>query len=479
MRLCRRSFMASTLATVAGPAIVRVAWADAPQLTLKLHHPFSAVSSVHDKFLVPWARQIAAQSGGRIRIDLFPSMQLGGAPAQLFDQVRDGTADIVWAMPSRAPGRFPKLEAFELPFVPSSRALVSSKAAQDYAQANAADEFHDLHPLCVACSDRGVFHAGQPIHTIEDVRGMRLHAPTRLAAAALHALGAIAVPMPSAELPAAISQHVIEGCVDPWHMVPTFRLNDVFKSHTEFAGSSPSTTTFVLAMNKTVYDQFPGDLKAVIDANSGQHAAAMAGAMWDLQAAAVIDTVSQAGDPIITLLPEAVAHWRGATAPVITMWLKEMKERRLDGGKLLASAQALLARYADEPEPQPTSPTRPPEAAQPQPVQPKAAVTATPQPPAASTAPTAPAPAPAAQPVAPVASTATSTPPIATAATSPPAAVAPVSPPVQPVVPAPTPPSTAVTAPPTPPTVAAAPPAPPPKPLPAVVAPPKTLDIPL
>jgi TRAP-type C4-dicarboxylate transport system substrate-binding protein len=442
MRFCRRSFMASTLATAAAPAIVRVALADAPQLTLKLHHAFSAVSSVHDKFLVPWARAIAAQSGGRIRIDLFPSMQLGGAPAQLFDQVRDGTADIVWAMPSRAPGRFPKLEAFELPFVPSSRALVSSMAIQDYAEAAAGDEFHDLHPLCVACSDRGVLHARRPIHTVEEVHGMRLHAPTRLTAAALHALGAVAVPMPNAELPAAINQHVIDGCLDPWHMVPTYRLNDAFKAHTEFAGLSPSTTTFVLAMNKTVYEALPRELKAVIDANSGQHAAAMAGAMWDLQAAAVIDTVSQAGDPIVTLLPEAVTHWRRATEPVIAMWRNEMKERRLDGGKLIASAQALLAKYADQPEPQPTPA--------------KTAVTNAPQPPAA----TSPAPATAA---------------------SPPVAAAPVSPPVHPIVPAPASSPAVPAAAPAPPAVAAAPAPPPalPKPLPAVVPPPKTLDIPL
>src|ERR1700680_709889 len=105
MRVARRTFLASTMAAVAAPAVMRVAWADAPQFSLKLHHSFSSVSSVHDKFLAPWSRQVEAQSGGRIRIDLFPSMQLGGAPAHLFDQARDGIADIVLAAPSTTPGR--------------------------------------------------------------------------------------------------------------------------------------------------------------------------------------------------------------------------------------------------------------------------------------------------------------------------------------------------------------------------------------
>ena len=111
MRSTRRTFVASTLASLATPAILRRARADTPQLTLKLHHSFSAVSPAHDKFLAPWARKVEADSGGRIRIDIFPSMQLGGAPAQLFDQARDGVADIVWAMPGDTPGRFPKMRS--------------------------------------------------------------------------------------------------------------------------------------------------------------------------------------------------------------------------------------------------------------------------------------------------------------------------------------------------------------------------------
>jgi len=353
MRVARRTFLASTFAAVTAPAILRLARADAPQYALKLHHAFSSVSSAHDKFLAPWARQVEAQSGGRIRIDLFPSMQLGGSPAQLFDQARDGTADIVFAAPSATPGRFPRIEAFELPFVPSRRALVSSRAIDDYGRANLLDEFGDLHAICFSCSDRGVIHANRPIRTIEDIKDLRLHVQTRFAGDAVRSLGAVAVPMPSAQLPLAITQHVVDGCVDPWHMVPTFKLGDLLKTHTEFADVSFSSRTFALVMNKASYDRLPRDLKAVIDANSGQPAAGMAGTMWDLQANAVADAAVQRGDAITTLLPEAVAHWRKATEPVVDAWLKAMKEQKTDGAKLLAGARALLVKYVNEPEPHP------------------------------------------------------------------------------------------------------------------------------
>jgi len=152
---------------------------------------------------------------------------------------------------------------------------------------------------------------------------------------------------------------VIDGCLDPWDVVPSLRLGDLLKFHTDFAESSLSNSTFVLAMNKVAYEGLPHDLKAVIDQNCGQDAAAMAGTMWDLEARTVADMAGARGEVITTLTAEEVARWRKTTESVIGAWLKQMKERKLDGGKLIANARALVAKYADEPEPQSQQP--PPE----------------------------------------------------------------------------------------------------------------------
>jgi TRAP-type C4-dicarboxylate transport system substrate-binding protein len=372
MRIARRTFLTSSIGMAVAPAILRRARADAPPIVLKLHHSFSAVSGVHDKFLVPWARKVETESDGRIRIDLFPSMQLGGAPAALLDQARDGSSDIVWAVPSLTPGRFAKIETFELPFLPSQRALVSSKALTAFAAANLQDEFRDFYPICFSCSDSAVIHATRPVRTTEDMKDFKVHVQTRLAAEAMRALGAHPVMMPSGQLPVAITEHVVDGCLDPWHLVPPLRLNDLLHAHTDFSDRSPSARTYVLAMNKASYDRLPRELKSVIDSNSGQVAAAMAGAMWDQQAAAVANMVVERGDLIVTLLPEAVARWRKATEPVVDAWRKEIKEQKIDGAKLVAAANGLLAKYANEPEP-PSS--HPPQATQQQ------AVSQPPQPP--------------------------------------------------------------------------------------------------
>jgi hypothetical protein len=228
--------------------------------------------------------------------------------------------------------------------------------------------------------------------------------------------------------------------------------------------------TFVLAMNKAAYDRLPRDLKAVIDANSGQPAAALAGAMWDLQAAAVADGVSQRGDPVTTLPPEAVAHWRKATEPVIEAWLKDMKDSKVDGGKLLAGARGMLAKYANEPEPQSPQQVQLPETAQtpPQPAPAKTDLTAVPKPQASPNPPVAPTPTTPVAPATPAVKPPPAVAPPASAAASPPAAA--------PTPPAAPPPATVSAAPVATPALPPAPPAV--KPVPLRV-PPKALDIPL
>jgi TRAP-type transport system periplasmic protein len=361
MAVGRRAILASAAASLAAPALLRLARADAPlpHVTLKLHHAFSSVSCLHANFLAPWARRVEEQSAGRIRIDIYPSMALGGQPAELFDQVRDGVVDLVWAMPCETPGRFPKIEMFELPFVPPRRALVASMAIEDFAAEHLMDEFRDIHPICFSCADRGVLHANRPVRTVAEVKGLRLDVSTRFTAAAVAMLGAHPVPMPRGQLPLAIARHVVDGCIVAWDMVPALKLDSVLKAHTDFADDALSTTTAVLAMNKTSYEKLPADVKQVIADNSGQVAAGMAGTMWDLKAKAVADAASQNGDQIVTLDPDAVARWRKATQAVVDAWRGDMKTHKADGDGLLTSARELFAKYASVPEPQPPAPPKP------------------------------------------------------------------------------------------------------------------------
>ena len=63
-------------------------------VTLKIAHFLPATSTFHKKNLIPWCDKINKESYGKLKCQLYPSMQLGGTPAQLFDQARDGVAPL-------------------------------------------------------------------------------------------------------------------------------------------------------------------------------------------------------------------------------------------------------------------------------------------------------------------------------------------------------------------------------------------------
>jgi TRAP-type C4-dicarboxylate transport system substrate-binding protein len=346
MTLARRHFLGLAGGAVAAPWVARLARGQAAQVTLKLHHFLPPVSNAHAKFLVPWAKKVEADSGGRIKINIFPSMQLGGTPPQLYDQARDGVADITWTLPGSTPGRFPGIEVFELPFVAAKKATPNAHAVQAFYEAHLRDEFKEVHPLCLWAHDGGLIHANKQIKVMEDLRGLKLRSPTRLAGDALKALGANGIPMPIPQLPESLAQRVLDGCVIPWEVVPAVKVHELLKYHTDIPGTPTLyTATFVLAMNKPKYESMPADLRKILDANSGQVIAALAGHMWDTQAEVVEAMVRKRGNVITQITPEEAARWRKATEPVVEAWLKQSKERGLDGGKLLEAARALVAQY--------------------------------------------------------------------------------------------------------------------------------------
>ncbi|MBL8672078.1 MAG: TRAP transporter substrate-binding protein [Alphaproteobacteria bacterium] len=344
----RRRFLTAGLAgAVAAPLIGKYTGAQAQaQVTLKLHHFLPPMSNGHAHMLAPWAKQVEADSAGRIKIDIFPSMQLGGTPPQLYDQARDGVVDIVWTLPGSTAGRFPTTEVFELPFVAARRGIVNAKASQEFANAHLKDEVKDVKILSYWAHDHGLIHANKLIKTMEDLKGLKLRNPTRLAGEALKALGAVSVGMPVPQVPEALAQKVIDGAVVPWEVVPAVKVHELVKFHTEIPGSPTLyTASFFLAMNKAKYDGLPADLKAVLDKSSTMAFAERAGTMWDEQGAKVEAMVRARGNTISAISQEEKARWIKACEPVAEAWIKQVKEKGLDGGKLIDAARALVAKH--------------------------------------------------------------------------------------------------------------------------------------
>ena len=112
----------------------------AQEVTLRIHQMLPAQATIPAKAIEPWAAKVQEESGGRIKVELYPAMQLGGQPPELYDQAKDGVVDLIWTVLGYTPGRFPKSEVFELPFL-ITNGEDSSAAFYNYVMENSADEF--------------------------------------------------------------------------------------------------------------------------------------------------------------------------------------------------------------------------------------------------------------------------------------------------------------------------------------------------
>ena len=318
--------------------------AAAQDVTLRLHHFLSAEAPVQTGLLEPWAAAVEEQSGGRIDVEIYPAMQLGGKPPQLFDQARDGIVDVAWTLLGYTPGRFPIAEVFELPFM-AGTAAETTNALQRFQAKYLADELSSVHPLVLHAPAAYKIHTrDKGVASLGDLGGLKIRAPSRPMTDGLNALGATAVGMPVPEVPQALTTGVIDGAVVPWEVFGSLRIETMAKDHTEFGEENGGMATSVMAlvMNRAVYEGLPDDLKAVVDANSGAALAEIAGRVLDEAEAAERQKALDAGGTV-HLVPEAdVAAWVEATQPVVDAWVAAMEGAGHDGATMLEDARAML-----------------------------------------------------------------------------------------------------------------------------------------
>ena len=323
----------------------------AQDVTLKISHFFPPTSNAHLNILLPWTQRIEVESKGRIKFQVYPSMQLGGTPSQLFDQAKDGVADIVWTLPGYTPGRFPKSEVFELPLLVQSGEQ-ASRAAWEYGQKHLQNEFSGVKLLSIHTHDAGLLHmVKKPVHTLEDLRGTKLRAPNRVANKMLAALGASPVSLPFTALQEGLSKGILDGLFITWETLPSTKINAVVKYHTEMPAGSPAlyTSVIVIAMNEAKYSAMPADLRALLDRHSGMELGALIGRTWDASAITARNAEIGNGDALVTLSAAEYARWQLAEQRVARDWVAEMKARNIDAVILLSDAQAALAKYAVKP----------------------------------------------------------------------------------------------------------------------------------
>ena len=340
----RRVLMKSVAAAALAFGLAPMAMAQ--EVTLKLHQVLPPVATVPAKILKPWAAAVEQGAGGKVKIEHYDAMALGGKPTDLMDQAIDGVADIVMTVVGYTPGRFPKTEVFELPFM-MTNPIATAKAFQELVDTDLqAGEYSGVKVLGAWVHGPGLIHSKDPITKLEDLAGKKLRGPTRVISNMLAELGATPVGMPLPAIPEALSKGVIDGTVIPWEVTPSIRLAELAKNHLEFGGKeSLYTATIIMVMNKAKYESLPEDVRAAIDAESGMKLAEFAAqVMYDYDKPGR-DIAVAAGNTITTLDEAEVARWKEKAKPVVDTWVADMQGKGIDGAALIEQAKALIAKH--------------------------------------------------------------------------------------------------------------------------------------
>jgi TRAP-type transport system periplasmic protein len=332
MTTSRRTFLKTTAAAAAAASAMPWASANAQGAAeLKIASFVPPTHSIWVNVVIPWAKEIEQKSGGKLTTRLFPSMQLGGKPPELYRQMVQGIADIVFTLPGYTSGDFPMMSLTELPGTATSADDGTRKlwANMDYFK----DEYKDAKVLALWNSDNaGFMTRSKPIKTIADVKGLRLRSPSAAQAAQIEHLGGIGVSMPVTQIYNSIERGTVDGTMIPLSAMLDFKLLEVVKHLTVNVplGRSP----FLISMQRKRYEGLPADLRKIIDDTTGLKMSLKGSEEYDKKNNQAIAEAKKSRD-VHTLSDKEHKEWLAFFAPLVKREAARVDKRGLPGSKLL------------------------------------------------------------------------------------------------------------------------------------------------
>jgi len=336
------------LAVAAAAAAAILALPAHAQTVLKVHSfsgPQAPDQALH---LLPWAEKINKGSGGRLKVEVYTNMQLGGKPADLPQQLDDGVVDIIFHLPGFSPGRFPGMEGTELAFTNVGVSAGQSPAVFEWANRwLKASEFKGIKILVIHTTDASILHTrDKAIRTLDDFKGVKLRVPGRFVGEAAKALGATPVGIPLPGVYEALARGQVDGMFINWAIMPAYRFYEVTKNQMETPiYQSPLMTL----MSQRSYDKLPPDLRKVIDENSGLEYTKYIGKVWDSLTEGARKQTRDHGNNVYTISDQERARWVAAVQPVYRIWIEEMNKRGLPGQKMFDDLLVTTAKYGRKP----------------------------------------------------------------------------------------------------------------------------------
>jgi len=306
--------------------------AGAQTIELKVSH-FLPPNHTFQKWVSAWAERLTTESGGRLKLTIYPNGQLVGPPNRQFDAARNAISDMAFVLHGVTPGRYATTELANLPFAwpkAGSGSAVTSRRLAELADTYLAKEHQGLHILFAAVANPVMFYSKVPVRTLDQFKGLKVRYAGVQNKYLLDTLGAVPLLVPPPEAQDALAKGIVDAAMFPHEAAVSFDLGSVAK----YAIEPPvSTATFAFVMNPAKYASLPADLRALIDKSTGPDAAEDFGKAWEVAEKEGREKEIAQGVQIITLPDAEIDKMKKMMAPLIEQAIAAVDKEGKPGRK--------------------------------------------------------------------------------------------------------------------------------------------------
>ncbi len=290
-----------------------------------------------------WAKEIEKRTQGRVKITVFPGGALTQAN-QCYDGVVKGISDIGMSCFAYTPGRFPVMEALDLPLgYPDG--MVATKVANDFYQTIKPKELSNVKVLYLHAHGPGLLHTKQPVRVLADLKNMKIRS-TGLSAKMVEALGAVPVAMQQGSTYESLQKGVVEGTFGPIEVLKGWRQGEVIKYTTDCSGIGYTTAMFVI-MNLNTWNSLPADIQNIFETASREWIEIHGNAWNEVDKNGKEYTLSLKNE-IIPLSAAEQANWKAAVKPVLDGYIKDAAQKGIDGAANIEKLTNLIDAYRNK-----------------------------------------------------------------------------------------------------------------------------------
>ena len=324
------------IAAAACALCTTAAKADEP-ITLKFGFPNPPTAWIYAVGEANWAKDIATRSGGKLTVQGFA----GGSVVNqrnVYDRVLNGVVDFGYGPFGEISDQMPRSEVTNLPFESPDMVYSSAALWSMYKSGLLDEDFKRLRIITTFCLPPSGLHLNKAVAKLEDLKGEKISTAIRANGEVVERLGATVVAVTNPEAYGALQRGMAQGVALSDAGVTTFKLHEVTKYHLALPLGCSTGGFF---MNKESYTRLPQELRAALDAASGdQMAKYMAEESKRQEGLAHKQIEAMPGAVILALEPKELERWHARLRPVAEEWAKT----RPDGDKVLAAYRAEIAK---------------------------------------------------------------------------------------------------------------------------------------